>query len=112
LYAFLVSPMRATCPRPSHIPDLTTLTIFYEAYKLWSSSLCSLLQLPFASKYSPQHPVFKHLQSTFFPLCDRLLIYKPIIFWYAKCRSNCDKSHLLLFHPLSYCKQYKKTATK
>jgi len=32
----------------------------------------SLLELPFRSKYSPQHPVLKHLHSVFFPLCERL----------------------------------------
>jgi hypothetical protein len=36
----------SSLPRPSHPPWLITLTIFGEVYKLWSSSLCSLLQHP------------------------------------------------------------------
>jgi hypothetical protein len=43
---------------------LITLTIFGEASKLWSSSLCSLL--PIRSKYSPQYPFPKHPRSVLF----------------------------------------------
>jgi hypothetical protein len=44
LYAFLISPMRSTWPYHPILHYLITLTIFGEAYKLWSSSLCCFLQ--------------------------------------------------------------------
>jgi hypothetical protein len=47
-YAFLTSPMSATDPAQP-ILDLITLIICDEVYKSWSSSLCSLLQLPATS---------------------------------------------------------------
>jgi len=46
--------------------DLITVVTFREEYKLWSSSLCRLLQLPLKSTYSPQHPLLIYLQSVFF----------------------------------------------
>jgi hypothetical protein len=46
LYAFLVSPMPASCLAHFNLPDLITLLIFGEAYKLRSFSLCSFLQPP------------------------------------------------------------------
>ena len=67
-------PIRATCA--AHILDLITRTILGEEYRLLSSSLCSFLHspvnlVPFRSKYSPQHPILKHLQPTFFPQYER-----------------------------------------
>jgi hypothetical protein len=47
LYAFLIAPMRTTCPTyPYLIPrDLIALMIFGEGYKSWSSSLRSFLHV-------------------------------------------------------------------
>jgi hypothetical protein len=43
-YAFLMYHMTVTCPAHLILHDLITVTIFGGAYKLWSFSLCSLLQ--------------------------------------------------------------------
>jgi hypothetical protein len=59
-----ISRLSHACYMPC-LHELITLIISGEAYKLWSSSLCSLL--PLRSKHSLQHPVLKHPQSMFFP---------------------------------------------
>jgi hypothetical protein len=55
---------------------LITKTVFGEEYRLLSSSLCSFFPLPcylfpLRPKYSPQHPILIHPQSTFLTQCER-----------------------------------------
>jgi hypothetical protein len=73
LYAFLLFSLHATFLASLILLDLITLMVFSEEYMLPSSLLCSLPSsssyyfIHLRSKYSPQLPLFKHLQSVFFP---------------------------------------------
>ena len=53
LKALLPSSFLATCPAHLNLLDLITVNILSERYKLWSSSLWSLLHSPFSSLLGP-----------------------------------------------------------
>jgi hypothetical protein len=77
LYAFLISPSRATCPAHVILLVFVTLTVLGEVCKIQSSSLFSISPasrhfLPLGSKYSPQHPVLKH------SLCSSLSVWDQV----------------------------------
>jgi len=71
LYMPLLSPIRSTCHTHLILLDCIIWTILGEQYRSFSSSLCSFLHsrylVPPRPKYSPQHPILRHLQPAFFP---------------------------------------------
>jgi hypothetical protein len=69
VYAFIISPNRATWHGYLILPDLILLIISGEGYKLLSFSVCVLLSLhPSTPKYQlSYHLVLKQPQPVFFP---------------------------------------------
>jgi hypothetical protein len=72
LHKFLISPMRATCPDYLILFHLFTLKICGEAYKLWSSSLCSVFHPPVTFSYV--QIFFSAPRSKIFCLCSSLSV--------------------------------------
>ena len=67
-------PIRAAWPDHLIILNLITCVIFGEEYRSFSPSIqfssLACYFIPLRSKYSPQHPIFKHPQPTFLPQCE------------------------------------------
>jgi len=72
IYAFLISPMRATCPALLILLNLISLIIFDEAYTLWRFSLCSPLQPPATSSFLGPNFLLSILFSNTLNLCSSL----------------------------------------
>ena len=75
VYASPISHTRHT-PRHIILLDFITRAILGEAYRSFSSSLCSFLHSPVISSLvgpniPPQHPILEHPQPAFLPQCQR-----------------------------------------
>jgi len=66
LYKFIISPMRATFPAHHIVLDLLILVIFYEEYKLQSSSFCDFLCAAICCSVFIQNVLSPHFSNTFF----------------------------------------------
>jgi hypothetical protein len=74
LYAFFISPVCSSCTGHRIFPDLITLITLDEAHKLWSSSLCSLLQSPATSSPLGPNILLSILFSYTLNLCPSLSV--------------------------------------
>jgi len=73
-----ISPIRATCPARLILLYLITVMISGEAYKLWSSSLCSLLQ-PRSSFLLGTNILLSALFSVTLNLCSSLSVRDQVL---------------------------------
>jgi hypothetical protein len=76
------NPVHAPPPQPCYMPCTSHSSWFYHLHNSgWGVQIMKLLIMMFSAfpchliplrpKYSPQHPILKHPQPTFFPQCQR-----------------------------------------
>jgi hypothetical protein len=94
---FLPKPcIRLSPPHPIYMPHPANSPWYYHPHKCrWGVQIIKLLIMKFSlcpcyfvllrPKYSPQHPILKHLQPTFLPQCQRKS-FSPIL--NVRCRKN------------------------
>jgi hypothetical protein len=76
LYAFLFSPIRATCSAHPILLDLIILIILDQEYKSRNSSLCSFLYRPVTSSHFGPNILLSTLFLNILSLCSNSLIVK------------------------------------
>ena len=74
MYAYLLSPIRATCPAHLILLDLITRITFGEQYRSLSSSLCNFLHSPVTPSFSGPKILLNTLFSNTLSLCSSLSV--------------------------------------
>jgi hypothetical protein len=97
LYVFLISLMHATCAAHIILLDLITPITFGEVYKLWSPSLCSLLQPPVPSSLLGPNVLLRTLFPNALSLCPSISVKDQVLHPYE------TAGKLMFLYILMFC---------